>query len=341
MTLRYALRRFLPTAWLWVAGVAVLPAAGCKSSENPPPPAPSTVSVSTAGPVEEFLRARGLQGQVALVQFGMVGCELSERGLGRMAALAKAEGVPAFLRVEGGPQSKAAEDYFAAKASGVPVYYDAQGAAGRMFDATVIPSYVLADKFGRIRYRGPWPDEAKLAAWAAALGAETADAGPQAPLFAAPLPDTAKLLAETRLADLGGAVLSLRDRMGLSGLMMVFVDTQCPFSVMAIGEMKSVAAVMATHQVPCVLVNIGESREEVDLYYAARPMGMPVLYDPGKDAQTSWAITSVPTVVLVNAEGAVLYRGKAVWADMGAAAEQGLGLPAGHLKFAVQGTEYG
>jgi hypothetical protein len=43
---------------------------------------------------------------------------------------------------------------------------------------------------------------------------------------------------------------------------------------------------------------------------------------------------------LIDSAGAVAYRGKAVWADVGAAAEQALKLPAGSLKFTVKGTGF-
>ncbi|MCX5653096.1 MAG: hypothetical protein NTY65_00375 [Planctomycetota bacterium] len=44
---------------------------------------------------------------------------------------------------------------------------------------------------------------------------------------------------------------------------------------------------------------------------------------------------------MIDSAGAVAYRGKAVWADVGAAAEKSLKLPAGSLKFTVKGTGFG
>jgi len=322
-------------AFMTVAAILAVLAAGCKPAENAP-------AAPAAGPAE-FLKQCGLQGKVALVQFGMVGCALSEEGIGRMTALNKdrrIEGL-AMARVEGGKQSKEADAYFAAKSPGFPVRFDADGSLGRAFDATAWPTYVLVDKFGRIRYRGPWPDEAKLAEWAAALGKETADAGPGAAMFGVAVLDVPKLLDETRLPDLQGAVKPLRQRMGAKGLLAVFVDTKCPFSATAIGEMSSVASVLAKHEVQSVLVNIGEAKAAVEPFYAERQVGMPVLYDAGNATQTAWAVTSVPTVILMDSGGTVAYRGKAVWADVGAATEKSLQLPAGALKFTVKGTGFG
>jgi hypothetical protein len=328
--------RSLPAALLMAATLMAVLAVGCKPAENAAP-APSAASPG------EFLKQRGIQGQIAFLQFGMVGCALSEDGLGKMAALQqnqKIEGL-ALTRVEATKQTKATDDYFAAKSPGFPVCYDADSAVGRMFDATAYPTYVLVDQFGHVRYRGPWPDEAKLTEWVAALGKETADAGPGAAMFGVAVLSVPKLLDETRLPDVQGAVKPLRDRMGTKGLVMVFVDTKCPFSAIAISEMASVASVLAKQEVSSVLVNIGETKTAVEEFYSRRQMGMPVLFDTGKATQTAWAVTSVPTVVMMDSDGTIAYRGTAVWADVGAAAEKALKLPAGSLKFAVQGTGFG
>ena len=152
--------------------------------------------------------------------------------------------------------------------------------------------------------------------------------------------DASKLLDETRLPDLEGAARSLRDRMGPKGLLVVFVDTNCPFSATAIREMSSVASVLAKCDVPSVLLNVGEPQATVERFYAQRQVGIPVIYDTGRATLTAWAVTSTPTPILIDSAGAVAYRGNAIWADVGAAAEKSLKLPAGSLKFTVKGTGF-
>jgi hypothetical protein len=150
-----------------------------------------------------------------------------------------------------------------------------------------------------------------------------------------------QLLDTTRLPDLDGAVKPLRDRMGPAGLLVVFVDTTCPSAAVAAGNMPSIAPVLARQKIPSVLVNLGDAKWVVERVYAARKVGVPVLYDTGKATQATWRITSVPTVVLLDSDGAVCYRGRAVWADVAAAAEKSLKLAAGSVKFAAEGTEFG
>ena len=166
------------------------------------------------------------------------------------------------------------------------------------------------------------------------------DPGPDAATSGAAALDASKLLDETRLPDLKGAARSLRDRMGPKGLLVVFVDTNCPFSATAINEMSSVASVLAKHEVPSVLVNVGEPQATVEQFYAERQVGLPVIYDTGKKTLAAWAVTSTPTAIMMDSGGAVAYRGKTVWADVGAAAEKSLKLPAGSLKFTVKGTGF-
>jgi hypothetical protein len=128
--------------------------------------------------------------------------------------------------------------------------------------------------------------------------------------------------------------------MGPKGLLVVFVDTSCPFSATAIREMSSVASVLAKHEVPSILLNVAEPQATVEQFYAQRQVGIPVVYDTGKATLAAWAVTSTPTPILIDSAGAVAYRGRAVWADVGAAAERSLKLPAGSLKFTVKGTGF-
>ncbi|MBE3071248.1 MAG: TlpA family protein disulfide reductase [Planctomycetes bacterium] len=306
--------------------------AGCEAT-------PPQGSSSTA----EFLKQHQLDGRVVLIEFGLVGCALSEAGLDTMIELDREKEIPelAYVRVEASEDRDAVKEYFAARTPGFPVYEDPGAAVARAFDGTIYPTFVLVDKFGHVRYRGPLPEVAKLIDWAETLVAETADAGPDAPLFGVSAVAVQTLLDETRLPDLKGAVKPLRDYVGRKGLAAVFVDTTCPFSGEAIKDMGKVASTLALHGTPSLLVNLAEPKDKVLEFFAAREMGMPVLYDVTAVTQKGWKVDGVPTVLLLDAEGNVVYRGKAVWADLAVAAEKMLGLAAGSIDFGVKGTEYG
>ncbi len=155
-----------------VAGV------GCATS----PAAKSPKELALAG----FLSGLKLEGKPVLIEFGMVGCVLSGQGLDNMIALQTAGTVPglAFVRVEGNPDDAAVAQYFKDKAPPFPVYRDSQSALAKALSATAYPTFLLADKFGHIRYQGNYPQE-NLVKWAQALVAENQDPGGNAPQFGA------------------------------------------------------------------------------------------------------------------------------------------------------------
>ena len=86
---------------------------------------------------------------------------------------------------------------------------------------------------------------------------------------------------------------------------------------------------------------MGDAREDVVAFYAKRDTGTPVVYEVTDQTTQSWQVDSVPTLVFFDVKRTVIYRGKAVWADMAVAAEKGLRLTTGALKFDAEGTEYG
>jgi peroxiredoxin len=247
----------------------------------------------------------------------------------------------AFIRVEGSRDAAAVDAYFAARKPGFTVHRDPQALVGRAFDATAYPTYVLVDRFGHVRYRGPYPEDDDLIKWVDALADEKADPGPQAALFGVTALAVQKLLDETRLPSLAGETKPLRQYLGPGGLLAVFVDTRCPFSGEAIADMPKVAAALARHQASSVLVNIGDKPDAVREFYTKKNLNLPVVHDGTVATQKAWQVYAVPTVVLFDAKGEVAYRGKAAWADLAKAAENALKLPPGSIKFDVKGTEFG
>ena len=159
---------------------------------------------------------------------------------------------------------------------------------------------------------------------------------------ALPSPSASLLLDQTRLPDLAtGTVKPLHDYMGRGGLLLLFVDTQCEFSVIAVDDMKKVTAALGQHHVSCVVVNLGNPLEDVRTYFAKHDTGSPVVYDETTATQQAWKVKKIPTVVLFDAGGSLAYRGGAVWNDVIGAGEQILKLPPGSIKIDVHGTGFG
>jgi hypothetical protein len=288
-----------------------------------------------------FLSALKLEGRPVLIEFGLVGCVLSGQGLDRMIALQAAGTVPglAFVRVEGNPDAAVVAQYFKDKSPSFPVYRDSESALAKALSATAYPTFLLADKFGHIRYQGNYPQE-NLVQWARALAAEKQDPGGNVPQFGAREIDVEKLLAD-KLPDLKDQLRPLGEYKGSGGLVLLFVDTSCPFSAAALKEMPMVSRTLAGQNVNAVVLNIGDAQSEVRDFYARNDPGAPVVYDVGAATREHWNVHSVPIVVYISPAGKIGYQGEAVWADLGKAIETSLGLASGAIKFTAAGTGFG
>jgi len=310
----------IPPAAVLTAFLLVLAACGSKPS--------GALPASGVGPVATFLKDNKLEGQVVLVEFGTIGCELSNSGLDAIIDFANRKAVPglSYARLEPIADDKAFEEYYKAKSAPFPVVRDPQMKVANALGTTIYPQFALLDKFGRVRYRGAQPAEKDLAEWVKALATEAKDPGPDAPAFGTAKLDAVGLLATTRLPDLTGIVQPLAGHKGKAGIMLAFVDTKCPFSNVAIRELPKVATVLQAHNIASLLVNIGEPEAAVKKTYAP---GTPVVYDIGKTTQKCWNVQSVPTIVLLDSAGSVAYQGAAAWAGVAAATEKMLNLTAG------------
>jgi thioredoxin-related protein len=344
---------------LAAAVLGLLVFAGCKRSAPPPATKPAATQQSAAtirqnaayaaaAPLrEQLLTQYDLKGRVAMIEFGMVingvlTCELSAQGLDGMVLHQKLNDVPglAFLRVEESKDTAAVDAYYKDKDLKFPVYRDPNMTMAHAFMATSVPTFVLVDKFGRVRYRGSEPGN-QLGKWVADLQAEKADAGPDVAMLGVVTLDGAKLLAATALQDLSGQRVALDGAMGPQGIVLVFVDTTCPFSGQALRDMPTVAPTLSKANINSFVVNIDGSKEVVTKYYGGKNLGAPVIYDPTDATLTRWNIKSTPAIVYIGPDKTIAYNGVAVWADVASAIEKARQLPPGTIKFTARGTSYG
>jgi thioredoxin-related protein len=352
MTVTTDIVRRIPAVAAAVLGLLAL--GGCKRSAPPAAPKPAATTAqqaaayAAAAPLREQLLTRyDLKGRVAMIEFGMVvngilTCELSAQGLDGMVLHQRLDDVPglAFLRVEQAKDAAAVDAYYKGKDLKFPIHRDPDMTMAHAFAATSIPTFVLVDKFGRVRYRGGEPGS-QLGKWVADLQAETADAGPDVAMLGVVTLDGAKLLAATSLPDLGGQIVALDGAMGPEGIVLVFVDTTCPFSGQALRDMPTVAPTLAKANINSVVVNIEGSKEVVTNYFGGKDLGAPVIYDPTDATITRWNIKSAPNIVYIGPDKKIAYNGLAVWADVASAIEKARQLPPGTIKFTARGTSYG
>jgi len=307
-------------------------------------PAQTGQAGSDARAAKEFLAEHKLLGKPALIEFGKVGCELSDQGYSTMNMLHSSkiiEGLQ-YVRVECSDDAPAVEKYYQDNPAGFPVVQDPGGKVSDAFGATVYPIFILIDKFGNTRYAGAFPHD-DLGDWSEMLIAEKSDPGPDKPRLGVKELNGPELLASTKLPELGGSDRALGQYSGPGGLVLVFVDTSCPYSGVAVKELPGVAATLKkAAMISTVVVNITDSEDTVREHYGKLNFrGIPVVFDEGSDVRMAWDVQSVPTVVFFDPQKQIAYNGPAVWADIGKVSEAALGLRPGSLRFGARGTRYG
>jgi hypothetical protein len=318
-----------PVAALVAAAlVAAALAAGCDSA---PPPSDQTLEQS------------GLVGRVTLAQVGAVGDPLSDVGLQQMLRLR--EDIPelalACVQISSDPQ---AVDAFAQAAGpGMIIVRDPYGRVADALGAGSVrlPTFILLDRYGHVRYRGALPETRHLIRWTDVLFDEKNDPGEKAEAFGLSPERIRELLAKTALPDLAGKSAPLKSMFGPKGLLVVFVDTNCPFSGEAIVAMKEVSGALGALDVPSVLVNLNEPREKVAELYPGLGLPVPVVYDTTGATQDAWQVDYVPTVMLFDVEGRMIFRGRAIWADVAAVAQAAFGSADKPVNINVKGTGFG
>ncbi|MBL7140641.1 MAG: redoxin domain-containing protein [Planctomycetes bacterium] len=333
-----------------------LVAAGCDSgpAPAPPPPAPGPETARPSAPLPppaavpatapaDFLAAHGLQGRIGLIAFGSLRDRLSQKALETMATIPAAGGMPDLVlaAVAMADDAKAVEAHYGGFPPPFPVVPDADGALARALGVGVHPTAVLVDRAGRVRYHGPFPQETHLYDWVDALGREKTEPAPDAVAIGLWGPEARRLLDATRLPRLAGDPARLADFIQPGGLLVVFADVQCPFAGEAITDVKTVVEGLAKHGAATVLVNIGDAEADVRPYYAGKDPGVPVLFDVTRAIEKAWHVDEVPKAYYFTGQGALVYRGKAMWDNVAAAAEESLGLAPNAIQFSVRGTEYG
>jgi len=156
-------------------------------------------------------------------------------------------------------------------------------------------------------------------------------------------PEVAQLLQQTVLPEMSSTspARSLDSYIGKAGLLVIFVDTHCPFVAEAKRDLPQIVPILAKRDISTVMVNLDNDLEDVQQHYADHPYGIPVLYDTTTATKDRWSITSVPTLVYITADQRADYNGPASWQDLASAVEKHLKLTAGTINFAPKGPGFG
>ncbi|OVE75480.1 hypothetical protein BVX97_04465, partial [bacterium E08(2017)] len=197
---------------------------------------------------------------------------------------------------------------------------DSNGAFSKAFDAKLTPMFVLVDKYGNSRYRGPQPEQDELDEWIYRLKGEKTNPalmGAVAMYGSSVVTRNGSiLLSKTVLPDCDGTEKPLSSYMGEKGMAVVFGDTTCPDAQVAIKDLVKVGPKLEKCGISPILVNVNNSKTDVLKKYKKRKNGAPVVYDEGTDVIKRWQLESVPHIFVVTADYDIVYDGVALWKDM-------------------------
>jgi thiol-disulfide isomerase/thioredoxin len=108
------------------------------------------------------------------------------------------------------------------------------------------------------------------------------------------------------LESAGGERVSLRRFVGTKPVLLVFWATWCPHcnaAVPAINEIQS----RLSGRLQILAIDFMESREQVKAFMKTKGVTYPVLYDSDGTVARSYRIAGIPTYVLLDKEGKVVY----------------------------------
>jgi len=114
--------------------------------------------------------------------------------------------------------------------------------------------------------------------------------------------------ADFTLPDLDGQPVALNRFLGKKPVLLVFWATWCPECKAAIPEINAMATGPLAGKLQVLALDFRESREKVANAVKARGIRYPVLLDERGQVARAYDVVGIPTYVLIDRDGKVLYR---------------------------------
>lgn len=112
--------------------------------------------------------------------------------------------------------------------------------------------------------------------------------------------------AEFTLESAGGESVSLRRYLGTTPVLLVFWATWCLHCNAAVPAINEIHARLSG-RLAVLAIDYMESRENVETFMKAKRVAYPVLFDRDGKVARSYGILGIPTYVLLDRQGKVLY----------------------------------
>ena len=154
---------------------------------------------------------------------------------------------------------------------------------------------------------------------------------------------TSDSLYEAKLPNLDtGVVRPISDYAKRNGLLVMVVNTTCPYCGQAIDGFRDVITGLTRQGVGCLVVVADQADQSTVLgHYKNRLPTSIIVHRKSNTMDKSWGIDSVPTVLVFDKNGSETYRGAAEWDKVAQGVEKSLGLTPNSINFGSKGTSYG
>lgn len=111
-----------------------------------------------------------------------------------------------------------------------------------------------------------------------------------------------------KLQDISGTYVTLSDYKEKKAVMLFFWATWCPFCSDELRNLSAQYAQLMKDGLELLAIDIGEPHPRVDRFIKQRAIVFKVLLDEGQDVAYAYDLVGVPTFVLVNKNGEIVFQ---------------------------------
>jgi thiol-disulfide isomerase/thioredoxin len=112
------------------------------------------------------------------------------------------------------------------------------------------------------------------------------------------------------LSALDGSPLQLQQYLGRPLLLNVWASwcAPCVAEMPALAALRQARGPHGSGQLEVIALNAGQSINQVEQFLLERPLQLPIVLDPGKNALARWQVRLLPTTLLFDAAGELVGR---------------------------------
>jgi len=120
---------------------------------------------------------------------------------------------------------------------------------------------------------------------------------------------------EFRLESANGETVSLSQYAGRKPVLLVFWATWCPYCNAAVPEINDLQSRLS-NRLQILAIDFKENREKVAAFMKAKGVAYPVLFDSNGSVARQYRVVGIPTFVLLDRKGKIVYFDNILPADI-------------------------